>query len=497
MEGGAVASIHSKEFIMPLVEKYQEYLELVPKGGSNGDDRRKSCALVLESTRKGLATAIKKANMFESVNTTTAQIDSYAQTIFPVLMNVFPNLIAHELVSVQPMAGPIGAVFYYDYKYASNKGRVKSGDNMIETFDPYYTSEEVEGEFLVTADGTNFGGAGVALSATTRYSPLRPLNSSNNSNHKVMILEVDADDEIVQMATDDGAGGFTFVPAGAPAAGAVDYQSGTITGFKFRNIPANGNRIVAHYWYNMEGNTDVPRGAMDIRLQTIEASTRKLNATWSVEAADNLRALHGIEGEAMFLVGFSNEIGLEIDREILNDLINGAETSATWNRGGTPSGISELDYLRTLFTVLSEQANQVHRKTKRAPANWIVTSPEVSALFAQFQTHGDYLPSAPVSERDPSYGNITSDFGAYRTGALMNRFNVYQDPYMRRNQILMGLKGRTYLDAGYVYAPYIPLEMTHTFQDPDDQQFKKGLRTRYAKKLLRGSFYATVQVQGI
>lgn len=494
-------TIHNEDYTAQLMEHWADYVGLVPqRPGDANDSRRKTLAMVLENTDRKIPDTVRKMRqMHESDATSTGAIDDYAQTIFPVLMRVFPNLIAHDLVSVQPMAGPVGAVFYFEYKQATTKGSTTKGDNLIEKFNPYYSSEFVNGELLQNGNGTDYGGAGAVLNTTLKFTPVfayRP--DVSDPMFRVIIREVNAaTGATVQEARDLGNGSFEFIPAGGNTSGDIEYATGTVTNFKFENEPAANNRIEAYYRYNMEGNTQTPRVTLDIALQTIEAQTRRLNATWSAEAADDLRALHGIEGEAQLLIGLSNEIGLEIDREILADLQAGAESSDTWDRQGAGSGINELDYIRTLLTVLTTQANEIHTKTKRAPANWMVTSPRIAALFAQFQSNGDFLPAAPVEDRPASYGNVTSDFGVFRYGTLMNRFQVYQDPFFQENQILMGLKGRSYLDAGYVYSPYIPLQMTPTFLDPDDQQYKKGLRTRYAKKMLRGSFFGRVTVTNL
>lgn len=485
-------NIHNGPYIQQLQEAWSEYLNVIPAHPERNinNDVRKSTAMVLESTYANLQRDSRGANLNESATHTSA-IDDYAQTIFPVLMRVFPNLIAHDLVSIQPMSGPIGAVFYFEYKHATQKGSTQKGDNLIEKFNHNYSSEYVDGELLQIGNGTDFGGAGATLDGTLKFTPVFSNGARPDSNYKVIIKEETPSGAVVQQAEDDGQGGFTFIGGGG--SGNIEYKTGSITGFGFANAVAQNNTIKAYYAYSMEGNTQSPRVTLDIALQTIQAKTRRLNATWSAEAADDLRALHGIEGESQLLIGLANEIGLEIDREILQDLIDGAESNDTWDRT-VPSGTHELDHIRSFLTVLTTQANVIHSKSKRLPANWITTSPEIAALFAQFQSNGDFLPAAPTQERPESYGVSTSDFGVFRFGTLSRRFKVYQDPFINKSTVLMGLKGQSYLDAGYVYAPYVPLAMTPTFLDPGDNQYKKGLRTRYAKKLLRGSFYSTIDV---
>jgi len=476
-------NLRDADYVGSLMQKWAPYLDLLPESRNQMDTRRATTAMLLENSYQDMTRMGRQRNaqhLSEAEATATSAIADYTQTIFPVLMRVFPNLIAHDLVSIQPMAGPVGAVFYFEYKHGTTKGRVNQGENMIENFDPHYSSE---------------------LSASLAFTPVKPLNTSvSDPNVRVVVREIDAaTGATVQEAVDNGAGGFT----GDVLAGAINYATGAITAFLFTAAPASGNDVAVFYTYNSEGSAQVPKVTLDISLSEIRAKSRKLNVVWSAEAADDLRALHGIEGEAQLLAGVSNEIGLEIDREILRDLESNTSVSDTFDRAAVPSGINELDYLRTLLTKITTVGAQIHKNSKRAPANWIVTSPEIAALFVQFQSHGDFIPAAPTEERPSSYGNLTSDFGIFKFGALMNRYAVYQDPYIDADKpvgtgtILIGLKGRSYLDAGYVYAPYIPLQQTPTFLDPDDQQYKKGFRTRYAKKLLRSNFYGKITVSNL
>jgi hypothetical protein len=153
-----------------------------------------------------------------------------------------------------------------------------------------------------------------------------------------------------------------------------------------------------------------------------------------------------------------------------------------------------------MITVISTVSNQIHTKTLRAPANWIVTSPAVSALISQLTTHADFRPLW-VSDGASPYGPADmprpltqyGQFGIYKTGTLMNKWMVYEDPYFTNNLMLVGLKGASFLDAGYVWAPYIPLQVTATFLDPSDFSLRKGLRTRYAKSVLRSEFYGQIR----
>jgi hypothetical protein len=433
--------------------------------------------------------------------TRTVNVGSFTKFIFPVLRRVFPNLIANEIVSVQPMTAPVGAVFFLDYVYGTTKGATTAGNLFPRDFDRDYSSEYINGEILVTGDGTNYGTAGavLVLTATLAFTPVRPLDASRG--YSVVIRELNATTGATeQEATDDGSGGFT----GAVLQGSINYSNGAITNFKFTNAPALGNPVKAYYYYDGELNTQVPQINLDVKKAPVEAVPRRLKALWSAEAAEDLRAFHGVDAETEMVSAIAQEIALEIDREIIQQLFaSSTGTTGTFDRV-PPAGINELDHLRALITTISTVSNLIHKKTLRAPANWIVTSPEVSALLTQLTTHGDFRPLW-VSGGESPYGPVDAprpltqhgQFSIYKVGTLMNKWLVYEDPFFTSDQMLIGLKGASYLDSGFVWAPYIPLQVTPTFLDPNDFSFRKGLRTRYASKMLRSEFYGSVRIQNL
>ncbi len=436
-------------------------------------------------------------------DTLSVNAGQYTKYIFPVLRRVFPNLIANEIVSVQPMTAPVGAVFYFEYKHGRSKGQTTAGSNLIQNFDMHYSGEKVENEQIGVPDGTNMGGGGAALNRILQFSPVRPLDTS--ASISVLLEDVDADGTVAQTASDDGAGGFT----GDTAAGSINYATGQVTGFLFTAAPAAGaGRVVrATYYYDSEANKQVPDVFIDINFETIRATTRKLKARWSAEAADDLRAFHGIDAETELVAGISQEIALELDRDILDQLFQASVSTTSTFDFTVPAGLDEVSHIRSVLTRMSAVSYLIHKKTLRSPANWFVTSPEVSAKLVQLQTHSDYRAawvSAPGTTQGPfdgtvtppSYGPISSHQGIIKMGTLANKWWGYQDPFFRFNQIMLGLRGQSYLDAGFVFAPYVPLQMTPTFLDPDDQTYRKGMRTRYATKRLRDEWYGRVTITG-
>jgi len=250
---------------------------------------------------------------------------------------------------------------------------------------------------------------------------------------------------------------------------------------------------------------------IDIKIESIPvtAQTRKLRARWSPELAQDLNAYHSMDAEVELTQILSEQIALEIDREILNDLLTQAQgANYYWSRspgkfvnkstGAEIARTSTLtpgpaftgtvrEWYETLTETVIDVANEIHRKTLRGSANFIVVSPDVATIL-----------EASVLYR-PAYsldgdGQVGAPFtmGAEKIGTLSNRFTVYKDPYFPRNKILVGYKGGSYLETGFVYAPYVPLIVTPTIFAPEDFTPRKGVMTRYGKKMVRADFYGTV-----
>ena len=504
-------------FVQKVAHKWSPLLE----GVENPWDRG-VLAILLENQMGHLKTLNEE--------TLSTGVGSFTKYIFPILRRVFPNLIANQIVSVQPMTSAVGGIFTYEYKYGATKGTAVAGQNLIEDFQKFYSSEFVDYEVKVAAGDVN--GSKTTWSGSQnptdripfKWLPLAPLNTS-----KGYVLTIYwTNGGVTKSVTDNGAGLLV-----GDAAGTVDYTTGgwtldtTVGGF----TPQNNTPIYATYFYNSElvsgtqapgagittsnyANTNqvaaIPDINIDIALTTVTAITRKLRARWSAEAVDDLRAFHGLNAETELVAGMANEISLELDREIIGDLVAGARFSATYDLASGSSIPSpgsgfqwgEMESIRGLLTIIESVSANIHRFSLRAPANFLVVSPAVGAVLAQLTSHGDFMivNRALEPQISPSYGPMNSNFGVSRLGTLMNKYAVYQDPFLGSNgspNVLVGLKGSSFLDAGYVYAPYIPLQVTPTFLDPDDFTFRKGLRTRYAKKMLRPEYYGAITVTSL
>lgn len=252
---------------------------------------------------------------------------------------------------------------------------------------------------------------------------------------------------------------------------------------------------------------------IDIKIESIAvtAGSRKLRARWTPELAQDLNAYHSLDAEVELTQILSEAIAVEIDREILNDLLlQGNGANLYWSRapgkfvnkltGVVQDRANSLspgpvftgtvsEWYGTLVETIIDVANTIHRKTLRGSANFIVTSPDVCTILESTMLY------KPVLSIDGS-GQVGSPFtmGAEKVGTVSNRFTVYKDPYFPQNKVLIGFKGGSYLETGYVYAPYVPLIVTPTIFEPNDFTPRKGVMTRYGKKMIRSDFYGSVVV---
>jgi len=301
-----------------------------------------------------------------------------------------------------------------------------------------------------------------------------------------------------------GTGTFT---AGTTGASGLTIAAGNLQFPQTDDLTAGGalGSVVGQAVWGLEGNADIPE--IDIKVDSIAvtAQTKKLKAKWTPELGQDLNAYHNLDAEVELTSLLSEQIALEIDREILADLVNGA-TAATryWSRApglfvdstGAEIGASSAapdftgtvsEWYETLVETVNDVSAQIHRKTLRGGANFLVCGPEVANILeftAGFR--------ASVTHDDEK-GSV----GALKTGSLSKKFDVIVDPYFLRNVILVGRRGSSFLESGYVYAPYVPLQTTPTIFGPEDFVPRKGVMTRYAKKMVRPDMYGLVVVRGL
>jgi hypothetical protein len=283
----------------------------------------------------------------------------------------------------------------------------------------------------------------------------------------------------------------------------VDLQSYSPTsGFSNHTVSGStlvGADFVATYrqYATLEFEDEIGEVSFDLSSVTVSVTERKLRASWSPELAQDVSAFHNIDAEAELTALLSEQIAAEVDREILRDLRKGAAWKAKWDynewkyggaSGATLQGYTQKDWNQTLITKINQVSAQIHKTTLRGGANWIVVSSEVSAVF-------DDLEYFHVSNAHPEQDQY--NMGIEKVGTLAGRYQVYRDPYFPAGKILIGHKGKSLLDAGYVYAPYVPLQLTPTMYNPFNMTPIKGIMTRYAKKMVNNRYFGVIDVAGI
>jgi len=436
--------------------------------------------------------------------TTTGDIADFTRFALPLIRKSYAKLIADNLVGVQPMSQPAALIFYIRYRYAINKGRTVAGTQIMRqntsqqfakqngwALDPYYSSQQVKGEAL-TIDGS-----GDTISGTLLHLPILA------GSVVVNVYESDADDcedaaPVAQVTfAADGTTESVIVTSATAVSGVVvdtgassvntttgavtvELSAGTVTGLIAR----------VDYEYDLEDNPFQPEITLSIDSDSVAAQTRKLKTTWSLEAAQDLKSVHNIDAEGTLSDLMADEMVAEIDREIINDLIIAAAIRATHNFAtAAGASVNFTDRNIALLYKVLEVANVIHRTTLRGPANWMVTSADISSKFEQLN---DFRGS-------DAWTTDGMDIGIHKAGTIQGKMQLYKDPLFPNCKILCGFKGNTVLDAGYFYAPYIPLLSTPVVMDPNSFSPNKGVMTRYGKKLIEdgGLYYGTITVSNL
>jgi hypothetical protein len=279
-------------------------------------------------------------------------------------------------------------------------------------------------------------------------------------------------------------------------ANSIDGYSGLTT--TIAGLITAGSQFTATYrvYQELEFEDKIGEVSFDLESVTVSVTERKLRAQWSPELAQDVSAFHNIDAEAELTALLSEQVAAEIDREILRDLRKGAAWNLRWDYNGWKRGTTanpltqytQKDWNQTLLTAVNQISAQIHKSTLRGGANWIVVSSEISAIF-------DDLEYFHVSNAAPEQDQY--NMGIERVGTLAGRYQVYRDPYFPANTVLLGHKGTSLLDTGYVYAPYVPLQLTPTMYNPFNFTPIKGIMTRYAKKMVNNRFYGRITVDGV
>mgnify|MGYP001596089967 FL=1 len=280
----------------------------------------------------------------------------------------------------------------------------------------------------------------------------------------------------------------------------VDLETYGTSGFEaYNDVAVDKTGVVVSFrtYESLEFEDEIGEVSFDLESVTVSVTERKLRASWSPELAQDVSAFHNIDAEAELTALLSEQIAAEVDREILRDLRKGAAWNLKWDynewkyggdAGKTLQGYTQKDWNQTLITKINQLSAQIHKTTLRGGANWIVVSSEVSAVFDDLE----YFHVSNAGAEQDQY-----NMGIEKVGTLAGRYQVFRDPYFPAGKILVGHKGKSLLDAGYIYAPYVPLQLTPTMYNPFNFTPIKGIMTRYAKKMVNNRYFGVINVAGL
>jgi hypothetical protein len=505
-----------------------------------------SMAVLLENQAKQL--------LDEATQTgTSSGSEEWSGVALPLVRRIFGEIASKEFVSVQPMNLPSGLIFFLDFKYGSAQG-VQAGQGA-----EGFAGRSLFGGTNATGSATNFGrtnsatnglyGEGrygysvndgkvtatvtaqasaswsdVGFEGTLSGSTTTPAVANQDRFQVVKLtipkanISATADTDAVRSFLVDGGvhsnlNQFNYVSgtnvvlfvSASLAQRAALANAGTAA-VVYSEVPVAYDRgDFEDSTANAAGNTttalDIPEIDLELKSEAIVAKTRKLKAVWTPELAQDLNAYHSIDAEAELTSMLSDYISLEIDLEILDMLKSNALTTEYWstnvgeeyvngawsNIGGASNAYTKNAWFQTLGVKLNKVSNKIHQLTLRGGANFIVASPDVCTI----------LESIPGFSVNADKDALQFAAGVTSVGSLSNRYTVYKNPYMTSNEILLGYRGNNFLETGAVYAPYVPLIMTPLVYDPQNFTPRRGVMTRYAKKMVRPEYYGKIYVKDL
>lgn len=506
--------------------------------GISNEIERNNMAMILENQAKQIVSEVSQTGN-GTIGTTSGNAaggaEQWAGVALPLVRKVFAQIAAKDFVSVQPMNLPSGLVFYLDFKYGTATNGRTANENIYGNVSTANSKMAVDSEVSGGLYGAGQFGysinqatasvgtltTGSAVSASIGYQD--EVNPTDYRTVTVPLTSLSGSDvegvrafRLVSASVDITSNPEFTVVSGSNVVFVVELTSaggkytpnaaGTFTAtVNYQKQPADNTRgdFEDTGASTGLGNIAIPEINVSLASEAIVAKTRKLKAQWTPEFAQDLNAYHSIDAEAELTSLLSEYISMEIDLELMDMLIQDAATTERWSAknnktwtgtawsSGTAASTdfynTQGQWFGTLGTKVQKVSNKIHQKTLRGGANFLVCSPSVATI----------LESIPGYAADTNGDKMDFAMGVQKVGNLNSRFRVYKNPYMTENVILMGYRGSQFLETGAVYAPYIPLIMTPLVYDPVTFTPRKGIMTRYAKKMIRPEFYGKIFVSDI
>ena len=492
--------------------------------GMKSDMEKSHMSILLENQAKQLIDEATRTG-------TSANSEQWAGVALPLVRRVFAEIAAKEFVSVQPMNLPSGLVFYLDFKYGSNQAGKPAfnGQSLfggtgtkLGSTDSATNGLYGQGRFGYTINDTATSLTGSLATGSWLDAKFVPELSASAAKGQIINVTVDLagtgfDTTGVRAFTISGSGIVDFYPGFTTTSGS------TVTFVTSASIAAGANSFGVSYHNQPEATSrgdfedqgaglpnttgvandiGIPEVNLELKSEAIVAKTRKLKAVWTPELAQDLNAYHSIDAEAELTALLSEYVSMEIDLEILDMLVTAAPAATTeyWSaRVGSEYNATlgkfqdtaanrtayvKSTWFQTLGNKIQKVSNKIHQLTLRGGANFLVCSPDVATI----------IESIPGFSTNTDGDQAKFAMGVAKVGALSNRWTVYKNPYMTDNVMLVGFRGTNFLETGAVYAPYIPLIQTPLVYDPVNFTPRRGVMTRYAKKILRPEFFGKIVI---
>jgi hypothetical protein len=521
--------------------------------GFGSEVEKNNMALILENQAKQLVVETSQTGASPTAGTfTVGQSENWAGIALPLVRKVFGSIAAKEFVSVQPMNLPSGLVFFLDFQYGTNVAPFSQNNSL-------YGARNATGQYPIQTTDTTGGlyGAGRFAYSTNQFTASVSSSAAGFLSASAAWSDVNFDSSLSASAAAgriakitisasafpnydlDGVRAFVITSGSTitaaqnlPAFTTLNYTNQTITFYTTSSFAVASTVAVFYNKATVDNNRGdfedtvsssfsvpnaqsastivIPEINIKMQSQAIVAKTKKLKAVWTPEFAQDLNAYQNIDAEAELTNVMSEYISMEIDLEILDMLIEDAAAATEYwtvlNNGvydGSANGFTfpssttaqtgffntQGGWFQTLGTKMQKVSNKIHQLTLRGGANFLVCSPTVATVL-------ESIPGFAANTNGDA-ANMEYAMGVQKVGAINNRYTVYKNPYMTENVILMGFRGKQFLETGAVFAPYIPLIMTPLVYDPNTFTPRKGLMTRYAKKMLRPEFYGKIYVSGL
>jgi hypothetical protein len=490
--------------------------------GINSEVEQSHMSILLENQAKQLIEEATRTG-------TSANSEQWAGVALPLVRRVFAEIAAKEFVSVQPMNLPSGLIFYLDFKYGTNNGG-KPAFNGASLFGGTgvkngSTDSAVNGLYGQGRFGYTINNQSTTVAQTTSSVAFYDVNfvdalSASVAAGQLRKITVDLtgtsfDSLAARGFTVSGSGVLDFYPAFTKVSGnsvtfiasgsaitgnvAVEY-SVQPTDQSRGDFEDRGTAVTPSNDSGLSADIGIPEINLDLKSEPIVAKTRKLKAVWTPELAQDLNAYHSIDAEAELTALLSEYVSMEIDLEILDMLVTSAPAVTTdyWSAAigkeynattglfsdtaSNRTAYVKSTWFQTLGNKIQKVSNKIHQLTLRGGANFLVCSPDVATI----------IESIPGFTTNTDGDQAKFAMGVAKVGALANRWTVYKNPYMTDNVMLVGFRGNNFLETGAVYAPYIPLIQTPLVYDPVNFTPRRGVMTRYAKKLVRPEFFGKI-----